>query len=216
MKLTKLKKAFAIVAIALGLAACQKEVDFQDLNGPDPGGANGTINLTGNWNFVGLSAKLKATITASQAGQELKAIVINDYVTDPATATGTLSVTTDQFKFIQIGHTVIGTLTSQTFLNGLLIDNQTEPINEVTDPSDEILDYVRNSNDSITFTNGFTTLPDPSGTPAPTGPIGAKLSMSGDTLSVKIKTTLSQDASQGGVPAQIDFGIESTMRFKRQ
>ncbi len=213
MKLTKLKIAFGIVALVAGLAACQKEVDFQDLNGSGPGGG-GTIDLIGNWNFVGLTAKLKATIIASQAGQELKAVVLNDYAT--TTATGTLTVTADQFKFIQLGHTVTGTLYYQTFLNGLLIDNQTEPINEVTDPSDDILDYVRNSNDSITFTNGFTTLPDPSGTPAPTGPIGAKLSMSSDTLSVKIKTTLSQDASQGGVPAQVNFDIESTMRFKRQ
>jgi hypothetical protein len=217
MKLKKLKIIFGLVALAIGLVACQKEVDFQDLNGPGPGGGGGaTIDLLGNWNFVGLSAKLKATITASQAGQELKEIVLNEYATDPPTATGTLSVTTDQFKFFQIGHTVIGTLTAQTFLNGLLIDNQAEPINEVTDPADEIFDYVRNSNDSVTFTNGFTSLPDPSGTPPPAGPIGAKLSMSSDTLSVKIKTNLSQNGSQGGIPVQVAFDIESTMRFKRQ
>ncbi len=213
------------VAVAASLfTACQKEVDFQDLNNPggNPGGAGGNtdIVLTGNWNFISLGAKVSATIIASQAGQELKAVVLNDYATIPATVAGSLTVTSDQFKFIGIGHTVSGTLTSQTYLSGILIDNSTQPIEEETPPSDETLDYVRYSNDSVTFTNGMAMLPDPTGTggvtPTPTGPLGGKLSLSGDTLSLLVKYDLSQDTNQGGIPAQMVFKAESIMRFKRQ
>lgn len=218
MKLTKLKILVAGASVAMLLTSCQKEVDFQDLNNSGPGGSNSDIVLVGNWNFVGLSAKTNVGITVSQAGEELKGVALSDYAT--TSASGSLNVTATQFKFIQIGHTVDGSVTSETYLNGILFDSQTDPFHEVTDPSDETLDYVRNSNDSITFTNGIALLPDPGAgggvSPVPTGPIGGKLSMSGDTLSVKIKTALSQTSNQGGIPAMIDVKLESVMRFKRQ
>ena len=221
MKLTKLKILFPFAALVTLFTACQKEVDFQDLNNPGSGGTGGgntNIVLIGNWNFVGLAAKTNVAITVTEAGEELKAVALSDYAS--TSASGSLAVTADQFKFIQIGHTVNGTVTSEGYLNGILFSSETQPFNEVVDPSDEILDYVRNSNDSITFTNGMAAmLPDP-GTggvsPVPSGPIGAKLSMSGDTLSVKIKTALSQSSNQGGIPAQVVAKIESVMRFKRQ
>ena len=217
MKLTKLKILFLVAAVPALFTACQKEVDFQDLNNPGSGGSNSDIVLVGGWNFVGLSAKTNVGITVSQAGEELKAVALSDYAT--TSASGSLNVTTTQFKFMQIGHTVDGTVTSESYLNGILFDSQTQPFHEVTEPSDETLDYVRNSNDSITFTNGIAMLPDPGAggvSPVPTGPIGGKLSMSGDTLSIKIKTALSQSSNQGGIPALVEVKLESVMRFKRQ
>ena len=45
MKLTKLKILFPFAALVTLFTACQKEVDFQDLNNPGSGGPGAVIQI---------------------------------------------------------------------------------------------------------------------------------------------------------------------------
>src|SRR5688572_17136378 len=98
MKLKLLSKLLIISGLCLFVSACQKEVEFQDLNGPG-GGNNGGTNgeLVDDWNFIGLSAKTNTTVAVTESGQEVEAVAFSDY--DTQNNTGTLKVTANQFIF---------------------------------------------------------------------------------------------------------------------
>lgn len=214
MKLKTIKILFLACGIGTLLTACQKEVDFQDLGGPGTGNNNTVI--TGNWNFTGLNAKTNTAITVAQAGQEVKAVTTSDY--SSTNNTGTLTVTNNQFIFTGIGHTVNSVANVKTYLNGILFDNTDEPFDAITPPTDNTLDYVRNSNDSLTFTNGFAIVPDPSGgtTSVPAGPMGGRINVVGDILTLTIKSVVDTTFTQGGIPAVFDARLEGIMKFKHQ
>ncbi|MGZ8510189.1 MAG: hypothetical protein ACXWWA_07420 [Chitinophagaceae bacterium] len=220
MKMGKIKILFLICATGGFLISCQKEVDFQDLPPTQPGGNGGgtnNTNIIGNWNFVGSNAKTYAALSFSESGQEIKSITVSDYNTE--NNAGTLTVSDNQFIFKDISHIVNDEANSKTYINGILFNEVTEPFNATYPPTDETRDYVRNSNDSITFTNMMANLPDPSGggfTPVPTGPMGGKIGWLNDTLTVKINYSATQNITQGGIPANFEASVEGTMKFKRQ
>ena len=210
------KKVMLIGSMGLLLAACQKEVDNQDLDGPG-GGNNGGVNgeLVDDWNFIGLGAKVNTAVTASESGQQVKIAAFTDY--DTENNVGTLKVTTNQFIFTGIGHTVSDEVNIKLYLNGFLVNSSDSAFNYTTPPSDNTIDYVRNSNDSVTFSNAILTLPDPAGGgSAPAGPMGARISISHDTLYVTVKNSLDTTITQAGSPANLKAQYESTMRFTRQ
>ena len=213
MKLKYLSRTLLISSLILSLTACQKEVDFQDLEGPGSGN-NNNINITGTWKFVGLSANTKVDITVSQAGQQLKAVTTSNYVSEDNT--GTLTVTDNQFIYAGIGFTANGEQNVKTYLNGLLFDDQSMPYSETVPPSDLTSDYVRNSNDSLTFTNALLAIPDPSGGGTAPAPTGARIAITGDTLTVATKSTANTTITQNGVPGQFDARIDAVMKFTRQ
>jgi len=214
MKMKNVKKLLLICSVGLLLAACQKEIDFQDLDGPGGGNNNNNFVITGNWNFVGLSANTNVAITVSQAGQEIKAITTSSYVGE--NNTGTLTVTDNQFIYAGIGFTANGTQNVKTYLSGLLVDNQTLPYNQTIPATDQTSDYVRNSNDSLTFTNALLTIPDPSGGNTSPAPTGARINITGDTLTVAMKSTANTTITQGGVPGLFDARLDAIMKFTRQ
>ena len=214
MKLKHLKGLLLVGSVSTILIACQKEVNFQDLAGSGTG-TNNTV-ITGNWEFVGLSAKTNVAINVSQAGQGVKAVTTSDY--SSTDNTGTLTVTNNQFIFVGIGHKVNSVANVKTYLNGILFDNTDEPFDVVTPAADNTLDYVRNNNDSLTFTNAVAVLPDPSGgvAPIPAGPMGARINLKADTLTLVTKYAVSNTITQGGVPVVIDAKMEGIMKFKKQ
>ena|SRR5688572_5421939 len=214
MRLKIVKKLLLICGTGLFLAACQKEVDFQDLEGPGSGNNNPNTVITGNWNFVGLSANTNVAITVSQAGQELKAVTVSSYIGE--NNTGTLTVTDNQFIYAGIGFTADGVQNVKTYLNGVLFDDQTLPYNQTVPPADHTTDYVRNSNDSLTFTNALLTIPDPSGGSTSPAPTGARINLTGDTLTVVMKSTANTTITQGGVPGLFDARLDGIMKFTRQ
>jgi len=215
MKLKIVNKLAFICITGLLLSACQKEVDLQNEGEQGPGsGSNNNVDITGNWKFVGLSADTRVDITVSQAGQNLKAITTSSY--SSANNTGTLTVTSNQFIYSGISATVDGEQNVKTYLNGILVDDQTMPYNSAIPATDLTSDYVRNSNDSLTFTNALLTIPDPNGGNTAPAPTGARISLTGDTLTVVTKSTANTTITQNGVPGQFDARIDGTMKFTRQ
>lgn len=226
MKTNKFFWLTFLAGVALLFASCQKEVDFQDLNGtggnpggnPGGGGAGGGGNagsILGDYNFIGVSSKQENSVTVTQAGMTIKAVALTEYTSE--NNVGTLKITGDKFFFTGIGHTVNGTANVLTYIDGALFGLETEPYSQVTDPADQTYDYVRNNSDSLTFTNGFAMLPDASGNGmVPTGPIGMKISMSNDTLTLVTKFAFTSSVNQGGVPGVIDVNADGIMKFKKK
>ena len=216
MRLKYLSRPLLISSLILTLTACQKEIDFQDSNNP-PDGNNGGTNgeLIDDWNFINLNAITNTSVSVTESGQQVKAVAFSDYVTE--NNTGTLKVTANQFIFSGIGHTVSDEVNIKLYLNGLLIDNADSAFNYTTPPTNGTIDYVRNSDDSLTFSNAIMTLPDPAGGgTAPAGPIGAKIRIANDTLSLTIKSSFDTTIAQGGSPAELNAQYETIMRFVRQ
>lgn len=215
MKLTKLKILLPFAALVTLFTACQKEVDFQDLGGPGAGPGNTGV-ITGDYNFIDLWSKQNNTVTTVESGMELKAVALSEYTSE--NNTGSLKVTDNKFLFTGVGHTVRGTATLLGYIDGVLFEQSTEPFEHVTPPADQAYDYIRNNTDSITFINGFATLPDASGgtSPVPAGPIGARISLSNDTLTLVTKFDFSFTQNQAGIPVVLDVKAEGIMRFKKK
>lgn len=217
MRRNVIKPILLICAIVAFLSSCQKEVSLQNQTGQQPGGGTNNTNITGDWNFIGSNAKTYVALSLSESGQDFKTITTSDYNTE--NNVGTLKVTDKQFIFKGISHTVSDEANSKTYINGLLVDERDEPFNETYPVTDQTMDYVRNNNDSLTFTNAFGLLPDPSGggaTPVPAGPIGGKISLVSDTLTVITYYAAKETITQAGVPATFEIKMEGTMKFKRQ
>ena len=216
MKRKVIKPVILICAIVVFLSSCQKEVSLQNQTGQQPGGGTNNTAITGDWNFVGSNAKTYVALSLSESGQDFKTITTSDYNTE--NNVGTLKVTDKQFIFKGISHTVDDVANSKTYINGLLIDNTDAPFNATYPVTDQTMDYIRNNNDSLTFINAFALLPDPSGgsTPVPAGPVGAKISLASDTLTVITYYTAKETITQAGIPATFEVKMEGTMKFKRK
>ncbi len=221
MKITGARALTLFLILGVVFSSCQKEVSLQDFNnGSTPGGGNGggsnNINIEGNWNFIGSSAETYVALSMTEAGQTLKSITTSDYETE--NYGGTLTVTDKQFLFKGITHSVDDTAHSKTYINGVLIDETDRLHSEVYPPTDQTLDYVRNTNDSLTFTNTLAFLPDPSGgtTQVPIEPMGVKISLSNDTLRVITNYMAIKTITQQGVPATFDVRLKGIMKFKKR
>ena len=84
-------------------------------------------------------------------------------------------------------------------------------------PTSTTSTYVKNSADSITVTGTFGIAQGTSGSGGTnTAPVGLKLSWSGDTLSLKVSTTLVESINQGGVPAVATSSITGITRIKKK
>lgn len=223
MKIEDIRTLLLIFIAGIFFTSCQKEVGFQDLNnGSTPGGGNGggtnNINITGDWNFVGSSAKTYAAISLTEAGQTIKSITTSEYETQ--NNQGTLQVTDKQFIFKGITHSVDDMAHSVTYLNGILFAETDAPFQAVYPVTDQTMDYVRNTNDSLTFSNAFALVPDLSGSggtaPVPTGPMGAKINLSNDTLTLILNYKAIETIVQQGVPATFEARVEGISKYKKR
>jgi hypothetical protein len=214
MKLSATPRLLLIFSIVLFLASCQKEISFDNgiINNPGGGGAGGNTSITGNWDFIGMSAHTKSTVTATVAGEELKTVTVSDYVTK--NNGGTVNITSNQFISTGFSYSIDTIMNVKTYLSGILFDDSDVPFVTSVPASASTSSYVRNSADSITVTGSFGGSPNPSGNAA-TGPVGLKLSWSGDTLIMKLASTYTQTITQGGIPAVFVGSVNGVTKLKR-
>jgi hypothetical protein len=214
MRLQTITKILPLLASAIVLASCQKEISAElpgSGSGSGGSGGNSTANIAGDYDFVGISAHTVSTVNLSQAGQTMKTVTVSDYVSQDNT--GTVKITSNQMIGTNVGYSVDTTMNNKTYLNGLLIDDSDLPFTFTAPPTSSTSTYVRNSADSITMT-GSLGVPDPSGN-NPTGPVGTKLSWHGDTLYMKINMTITQTINQGGVPATMTGTVNGVSKLKK-
>ena len=191
------------------LSSCQKEVGFGDEE------RSGSAEITGDWTFVGLDVHTHSVIETTDGPDHMRNITTSDY--KAINPVGTVKITANQFITQNIGYSINSTAHLVSYLNGTLLLEQDFPMNIDMPPSSSTANYTRNSNDSLTFTTTVSSLPDPTGG-AFSGPMGTKISWSGDTLLLKMSVNATYDAALDPsvpLPGTITDQAVSTMKLKR-
>lgn len=223
----KMKNAGLLLAVAVitFFTSCQKEVSF-DETPPDPGGNGGGGNgggggnanaLAGTYKFVGMYASTKATTVFNDAGMELKAVATSNYSSQ--NNVGTMVFTASQSTSTGIGYDIDGIVNLAMYIDGMLLQDQNSPFVYNLPPTNGASAYTVITSDSITFATSpmGTNVPGVSGVSAPPGPYGMKLSWSGDTLKMRMRTTFSQPYNQPGMPTgRLDATVDGTIKLKKQ
>jgi uncharacterized protein YdeI (BOF family) len=208
-------RTWLFLSLIVSLASCQKEVSYQLPSGGSggTGGSGNTNNITGDYDFVGLVAHTRSDITVNAMGQIARSITVSDYVSQDNT--GTVKITSNQFISDNLGYSIDTIANVKSYIDNSLVDDSDVPFSFTLPPTSSTSTYVRNSTDSITVTGAIGTSPDPTGNTS-TGPTGAKLSWSGDTLILNMRAEISQTITQGGIPAQINQSVIAISKLKKR
>jgi hypothetical protein len=211
MKKTNL---FLLIAVTCSLFySCQKEVDLQILPGTGTSGG-GAKPLIGDYDFVGIAADTRTTSTVTESGLVLRSETTSKY--NSTNNAGQVKFTATELIFKGVTYSVNTTAATKTYINGVLFGETSLPFNQDYPPYDVNYDYVRNNDDSLTFTDPDFTVTSPFSGGGPTDPLGARLSWSGDTLFVKTIFKITDTISQGGVPAVFTADGYGIMKFKKK
>ena len=218
MKTLSIKPLLLIFATVAFLASCQKEASLQDLNNPQPGGGTGgnTNSIIGNWNFVGMTAITKTTITAGTGIDEEK--IISSYGFNSQKNKGTITIDASKFTSTGIGYSIDTVVQTDFYLGGMLFDSfesdfmMDMPLSSGTAP------YKAIGTDSLFFQNGFISYqsPDSTGMPIAIKDAGYKISWLKDTLVLKTIQSNSSNQIINGVNAQVANNISQIVKLKRQ
>ncbi len=218
MKTLRIKSLLVISATVAFLFSCQKEADLQDLTNPQPGGGIGgnTNSIIGNWNFVGMTAITKTTITAGTGIDQEK--IISSYGFNSQKNKGTVTIDANNFTSAGIGYSIDTVVKTDMYLGGVLFDSfesdfmMDMPLSSGTAP------YKAVGTDSLFFQNGFIAYqsPDSTGMPIATTNAGYKISWLSDTLVLKTIQSNTTNQIVNGVNAQVANNISQIVKLKRQ
>lgn len=103
----------------------------------------------------------------------------------------------------------------KSYMGGVLLGEFSMPFQVSYPPSNSTSPYVKNNADSITVTGAFGAPQGPSGS-TPTGQVGLRVSWSGDTLLLKVSSTLSQTINSNGVSAQLTGTVTGVTKLKKK
>ncbi len=210
-------KLLLLSSLIIAFTSCQKEINYATGNGTGgtggTGGSGNTNKIVGDYDFVGMVAHTQSTVTVNAMGQELKSITVSDYVTK--SNIGTVKITSNQFITTGLGYSIDTIMNVKTYIDNVLFDDSDFPFVASVPATSSTSPYVRNSTDSITVTGAIGVSPDPSGN-TPTGPVGVKLSWSGDTLLLKVNTSFTQSITQSGVPGIITGSVNGITKLKKR
>jgi hypothetical protein len=206
---------FMALVLTAFFTSCQKEISFEtppdpnNGNGGNGGGGGGNQTLEGNYKLVYQEVYEKASIEDNSTGIEVKYILEGIY-TLKNIIDGTCKFTSNQF-ISTYGYTIDTTINAKLYMDGVLISNTDEPIQASVPVTTNTLTYVRNNADSLTFDAppNVPNIPGSSG-PPPIGPLGARISWSGDTLILKTKLDFSTTTT-----GPLDVKTVTTMKFKK-
>jgi len=191
-------------------------VDFSNSNsggGNGGGGGSNNSSITGDWNFVGMSAHTYSSVTVVEGGDQLKSVTVSDYNTK--NNSGTVKITSTQFISTNLAYSIDTIMNVKTYLNGSLFDDTDLPYVFSAPASSSTSNYTKINSDSITIVGAFGAPSGPSGS-IPTGPVGVKISWAGDTLLLKVASSFTQTITQGGVPATLIGSVTGITKLKRK
>ncbi|MEO6329498.1 MAG: hypothetical protein ABIO55_11215 [Ginsengibacter sp.] len=211
MRITVKLTLLLILNTGLLLTSCQKEINPLD-PATGTGGTGNTNNIIGEYNFVGLTATTYSSVTVSVPGSELRAVTVSDYITK--NNVGTATITASNIMFTGVGYSIDTTANAKTYIDGVLFDDSDLPFIAAFPPTNTTSSYTRINSDSLNAI-GAVGAPNPSGV-TPTGTVGVKLSWSGDTLLLSIKSSFTQSISQGGVPGTLTGYVNGISKLKKR
>ena len=190
----------ATLVVAVLLISCQKEADLQG-----SGGGNTQREITGNYNFVGITSNQSASVVAGTGAAQEK--IVTKAAFTATNNVGTINITSTTFATNMVGYRATGTAVTEFYLGGVLVNSLDNPFDEEYPPSSGNSTYRKINNDSIFFETGL------DGDPTP---IGARIRWSGDTLlmTMKINDTYTEDLG-GGVMAQVTEEYSQVIKMKK-
>ena len=211
MKMRKTKTLFLICAIGTFLVSCQKESSLQ---GDSVNNVNNAI--LGKWNFVGMVANFKSSVTTGIGPAEEK--IISSYGFISQNNTGTVTIDDKNITSTALGYSIDTVVNTEFYLGGVLIDEFETEFEMEMPLSNGATKYKAIGTDSVYFESGFVTL-DPSGggtgTPTATIPTGSRISWSNDTLVLKTIVSNSTIQNVNGVSAKVTTNISQIVKLKK-
>jgi hypothetical protein len=212
----KMRLLLLIPVLTAFIISCQKEADLQN-DGPGSTGTGGNNNrdIVGDYDFVGIDGDTKASVVIASPFGDAKTVTSAKYTS--TNNSGTVKFTADKLIYTNIAYSVNTTAHTQIFLGNTLLSEEDEPYTEDSPADSGEESYVKNNNDSLTFTNALFLADNPFQANVPPTPMGARISWKGDTLLLKVKSTFSGPISQPGSPAG-DFtgSVEGVMKLKKK
>lgn len=215
----KSRLLWVIPVITALFISCQKEADLQ--NDTNPGGSTGSggtgnnnRDIVGDYDFVGVDGDTKATIVVSSPLGNAKTVTTAKYTS--ANNAGTIKITSDKLIYTDVAYTVNTTSHVQTYLGNTLLGEQDMPYTEDNPATSGEESYVKNNNDSLTFSDAILVADNPFQANVPASPMGARISWKGDTLLLKVKQTFSGSISQTGSPGDFTGTIDGLMKLKKK
>ena len=212
----KMRLLLIVPVITAFFISCQKEVDLQNDN--NQGGTGGTGNnnkdIVGDYIFAGVDGDTKTTLSVSTPLGASKTITTAKYAS--TSNSGTIKITADKLIYTDVAYSINTTQHVQLFLGSVSLGDQDLPYQEDSPASSGEEAYVKNSNDSLTFSNAIFVADNPFQTNVPPSPMGARISWKGDTLLLSIKQTFAGSISQQGTPADFTGSVVGVMKMKKK
>lgn len=201
--------------MSLAVISCQKEVNLQheEPGAPDPG-PGGDKSIVGNWNFVGLTGDVDATITFTLGSDELKTVNSGGFIS--TNNAGTIEINDSQFIAHDLTYTIDTVMSTETYINGTREDSAGTDFNYVFPVTNSTSAYTDNGNDSLTVENNFVLPTDPTGGGNAPDRVGLKVDWAGDTLLLRLSSPYSGSTNQGGIPGVVDARLDGVMKLTKR
>lgn len=212
----KMRLLWLVPVMTALFISCQKEVDLQDDNNPGTGGTgNNNKDIVGDYTFAGVDGDVKSTISVSTPPLGTSKTVTTAKYTSTNNA-GTVKITANKLIYTDVAYSVNTTQHVELFLGGTSLGTQDLPYQEDSPASSGEETYVKNSNDSLTFSNAIFVADNPFQANVPPSPMGARISWKGDTLLLNVKQTFTGSISQQGTPADFSGSVVGVMKLKKK
>lgn len=213
----KMRLLWVIPVMTAFMISCQKEVHLQDDN--NPGGTGGTGNNTkdivGDYEFAGIAGTANTTVTVDDILGQSKTVSTDTYAT--TNNRGQVKITANKLTYTGFAYSISSSTHVKIYLGNFLVGEQDIPYAYDVPESAGENNYVKNSNDSLTFEKLLFVDSNPlqAGTLDPK-PMGARVSWKSDTLVLKIKTIISGTVNQSGTNAKYSSLFDGVMNLKKK
>lgn len=211
-----LRTALLLTITAFVISSCQKEESFAEdaLNNPPGSPGSGNINFTGTWRFVGMVAETGTSTEIVEMGETMKMEALLDYYAK--NPSGTVTLTSNKMTTNSVGYLMSGVYTSRVWMDGSMVADISEEIEEITPPSSGNVNFVKVGNDSLSFDG--VPLMVPGDVDMPTGAsikMGAKLRMSNDTLYMRFRFNQTLPMPDPSIPGTMRSFGDMIMALKK-
>jgi len=213
----KMRLLWLIPVMTAFFISCQKEVHLQDDNNSGGTGGSGNNNreIVGDYEFAGIAGTATTTVTVDDVLGQSRTESVDKYAT--TNNRGLVKITSNKLTYTGFAYSISSSTHVKIYLGSLLVGEQDIPYAYDVPESAGENNYVKNSNDSLTFEKLLFVDSNPlqAATLDPK-PMGARVSWKSDTLVLKIKTTVTGTVSQTGTNAKYSSLFDGVMNLKKK
>jgi len=213
----KMRVLWIIPVITAFFISCQKEVHLQDDNNPGGTSGTGTNNkdIIGDYEYAGTAGTSTTTVTVNDILGQTSTVATDKYAT--TNNRGQIKITSNKLTYSGFAYTINSSSHVKLYLGSQLISEQDIPYGYDIPESSGENNYVKNNNDSLTFEKLLFVDSNPvQGATLDPRPMGARISWKGDTLVLKIKSTISGTVNQSGTNAKYSSLFDGVVNLKKK